>query len=435
MASETLSKVAKSVDDKFKNRLAERSNIPIPREDFQKELSRLCGEIGEWKNKLKTSAATQLAAKLGKRPNFSSAATGENIKDFLTDNTGKEHLKILKKDPDTYSSRIAVVVSTIRKGSGLDDAVMRKILIQAAAGNYNTETKVDKKLVDNISSVNLKIVLRAQTLYFDAYIRECQTAVVSLKEKVGGFKDDIYKQQQIQISRLIEKIQANAKIIHEYKLHAMKKEPTGKEKSVAYTQDVVLNLNEFDEDSLDEKRFRALIQTVYNLIRIIRGSTLLYPLGHRIAEKIIAYGKYQGEEHPVGYYFKGQLYGDEYLLAFKAMEQCHYDEKEYYATKLVEAFKSLANYYSLAYGKVSNQTDKKLQAAIAIDFAGYVVNFYEVHQKFLMNILQMNRLSKEWLNPLLSKTKNALMALDSNDRVEELYLKLENIGSTASVSQ
>ena len=430
MASKT---VTKSLSETFKNRLAERNNIPIPGEGFQKELEQLCNEIGEWKNKLKTSTATQLAAKLGKRPDFSSAATGENIKKFLTDETGKNHLKILKKDPETYASRIAVVMSTMRKGSGLDDQIMRKILIQAAAGNYNTETKVDKELVDNISSVNLKVVLRAQALYFDAYIQECKEAVGNLRQKVGGRKDDIYKQQQIQITRLTEKIQANAKIIYEYKLHAMKKEPTDKEKNVAYTQDVVLNLNEFNQNSLDEKRFRLLIQMVYNLIRIIRGATLLYPLGHRIADKVIQYGKFQGEDHPVGYYFKAQLYGDEYMLAFKGMERSQYGEKEYYATKLVDAFKALANHYTLAYGKVNKQTDKKLQMAIALDFAEYLINFCEVHQKFLVDILQMNRLSKEWLNPLLSKAKNGLIALDGSNRVEELYLKLENIGSGAEM--
>lgn len=434
MTTETPVKDKKS-DEILKHRLAARGHIPIPGEDFQKELEALSNEIKEWKNKFEGSAAVQLAARLGKRPNFTPAATGESIKKFLTDDTGKEHLKILKKNPATYASRIAVVVSTMKKGSGLDDRSTRKIFIQAAAGNYNTETRVEKKVVDNISSVNLKVVLRAQSLYFDAFIRECKKVIEGLRIKNASTEEDIYKQQRIQITQLVEKIQANAFIIYEYKMYVAKKQPDEKKKNVAYDQDLVLNLNEFDGETIEEKRFRSLIQTVYHLIQIIRGCTLLYPLGHRIADKVIKYGRYKGDEHPIGYLLKGQLHGDEYLLAFKGLEKSYREDKAYYATKMVAAFQNVSHYYSIAQGKVNNQTEKSLKEAIAVDFAEYLLNFCEAHERFLRKILKMQPLSKEWLNPLLSKTKNGLMAIEGSARVEELYLKLEKIGSAAGIAQ
>ncbi|MBF0277887.1 MAG: hypothetical protein HQM13_08855 [SAR324 cluster bacterium] len=424
-----------AVSDAFKHRLAERKTLPLPGEQFEGELNKLCEEIRDWKEKLETSTRVQLAAKLGRRPNFSEEATAENIKDFLTDDTGKTHLKILKKDPGVYASRIAVVVSTIHKGSGLSDHALKKILIQAAAGNYNTQMKIEKIQVDNISSVNLRVVLRVQSLYFDAYIRECKRVIVGLKSKIEGFKDDVYKQQRDKIRGLTEKIQSNALIINEYKQHAVNRGPSEKEKNIAYAKDILLNLSEFDEEKIDEKRMKVLRQSVYNIVQVIRGCTLLYPLGHRIADKVIKHGKYEGEEHPIGYFLKGQLYADEYLLAFKGMEKSVVGDKEYFAQKIVETFKQLSNYYNLAYGKIGPKTDPGLQAAIAIDFSEYLINFYEVHKNFLIDTLKMKPLSREWLNPLLNKTKNGLMAIDSSARVEDLYVKLENIGIDAGIPQ
>ncbi len=421
--------------DELKHRLAEKENIPIPGEQFESELTKVCAEIKAWKDKFDNSARVQLAAKMGRRPNFSKEATAENIKDYLTDEIGQDHLNILRKNPATYASRIAVVASTIDKSSGFSDIALKKILIQVAVGNYNTEVKVGKKIVETISSVNLKVVLRVQSLYFDAYIRECKKVVTGLKSKIEGFKDNAYKQQRAQIISLIEKIQSNAMVVNEYKHYALSRGISEKEKNLSDTPDILLNLAEFDGGKIDEKRVKALWQNTYNIVQVIRGSTLLFPLGHGIADKVITYGKYQGEEHPLGYFVKGQLYADEYLLAFRGMRKCYREDKVFYGRKTIEKFKLLNNYYNLAYRKIGTNTDPGLKAAIAISFAEYLLNFHEIHGAFLVNTLKIKPLTKEWLSPLLIKTKNGLMSIDSSSRVEDLYLRLEDIGSSAGIPQ
>lgn len=421
---------------KMKHRLADSKSLPRPDEKFAEELAALVAEIKAWKDKIENSAKVQLAAKLGRRPKFSPIVSGEIIKGYITDDIGNEHLAILKKNPETYASRIAVAASTIRKGSGLSDQKLKVILLQAVAGNYNTLTKIGKNnYVDNISSVNLRVALRAQAMYYDAYINEGKRTIEELKKKASGFKEDVYKQQRNQILALMDRVKCNILIIQEYKTFASSKLPSEKEQNIAYTKDVIVNLKDFDNPEMEEKQYRIILQNCFNLVRIIRGCPLLYIVGHRVGDAIIKHGKYRGTEHPMGYFLKGQLYADEYILAYKEFEKCHSSEKDALAKKILEAFKKLAAQFSQAYAKINTKTEANLQAAIVIDFAEYLINFYEVHKKFLMTTLHMKPLSKEWINPYLTKTKNGLMSIDSSVRVEELYLKLENIGSDVGIPQ
>lgn len=424
------------ISTKMKHRLAETSGIPMRGDTFEKDLQKLNAEIKAWKEKLETSLKTQLAAKIGRLPKFSEAASGEELRDFITDDTGLEHLDILRKNPATYASRIAVVASTVRKGSGLNDQILRKILIQAAAGNYNTEFKLDKETrVDNVSSVNLRVVTRVQQLYFDAYIQECRKVLSTLKSKASSIKEDVYQQQRKQIRWLMSLIQANMEIVSEYRKLANNRMPDEKNKNVAFSQDVVLNLYDLLDEDLDEKQYKQLQQQAYNLVQVTRACLLLHGVGYRIAERLVDRGKYAGTEEPMGYFLKAQLAGDEYLLAFREFEKCTQERKELAARKLVETFKVLINLCTQAYSKSNQKTDAKLQTAIAVDFAEYLLNFYDIYNKFLIDALGMQPLSKEWLGPLLSKAKNALMSVDSSARIEDLYLKLENIGSEIGISQ
>ncbi len=426
----------KALSSKMTHRLAHPSVIPTSDEAFEKELKKLNGEIKDWKEKSESSLKGQLSAKIGLRPDFSKEAIAENIKPYISDDTGHKHLKILKKDPQVYASRIAVVVSTIRKGTSLSDQALKKILIQAAAGNYNTEVRIDKHTtVDNISSINLQVVIRTQTLYFDAFLHECKSVISGLLGKIQGIKDDVYKQQRVQIRKLIEQIQCNARIIQQYRHFVYQKQPDEKKRNILYNQDIVLNLNELEKENLDEKRFKVILQQAYTLVRLIRHSPLLYPIGDKIAEKLIRYGKFKGKEHPMGYFLKAQIFADCYLLAFKEFENCYHDRKTHYGRKVVESFKKLAHNYGTAYSKIDEKTEKSLQVAIATEFAECIVNFYRIYNKVLLPALGMQPLPKEWLKPLLSKTKQALMSVDSNAKIEELYLQLENIGSDIGIPQ
>ncbi|MBF0289697.1 MAG: hypothetical protein HQM14_17935 [SAR324 cluster bacterium] len=426
----------KALSGKMTHRLAHPNVLPTSDEAFEAELKKLNHEIREWKEKSEQSIKGQISAKIGFRPDFSKEAIAENIKPYISDDIGHKHLKILKKDPQVYASRIAVAVSTIRKGTSLSDQALKKILIQAAAGNYNTEVKIDKNTtVNNISSVNLQVVIRAQTLYFDAFLHECKSVISGLLSKIQGIKDDVYKQQRVQIRKLIEQIQCNARIIQQYRHFVYQKQPDEKKRNILYNQDIVLNLNELEKENLDEKRVKVIFQQSYTLVRLIRHCPLLFPIGDNIAEKLIRHGKFKGKEHPMGYFLRAQIYADTYLLAFKEFENCYHDRKTHYGKKVVDSFKKLAHNYGTAYSKIDEKTERTLQMAIALEFSECIVNFYRIYNQVLMPALGMQPLPKEWLKPLLAKTKQALMSVDSTSKVEELYLQLENIGSEIGIPQ
>ncbi|MBF0287038.1 MAG: hypothetical protein HQM14_04410 [SAR324 cluster bacterium] len=422
-------------DGKIEHRLARSNVIPSFEEAFHTEMDKLNTEVREWKEKSELSLRGQLSARMGFRPDFSEEVTAENIKVHVADQTGHKHLKILNKDPQIYASRIAVAVSSIRKGSSLSDQALKKILIQAAAGNYNTETKTDQNVMaENISSVNLQVVIRIQSLYFEAVLLACRKTISDLLGKiVKGDSENIYKQQRIQIRRLIEKIQGNARVIQKYRQFVLQKQPDEKKRKLLYNQDIILNLNELEKEDLDKKRLKVIIHNAYYLVRTIRHCPLLFPIGHKIADKLIKHGRLTGKEHSMGYFLKAQLFADAYVLAFMEFENCFDERRQHYGKKTIDSFKSLASNYGTAYSKINEKTETGLKTAIAVEFADYIVNFYENYNNALLPALGMEPLPKAWIKTLLSKTKQALMSIDSSPKIEKLYLKLENIGGEIGI--